>query len=689
MAGRELPDRNQGSTAVDPAGTGFVEGLNFKLLLLAATGVALAAFACYHATLLPGLDYGDTAAFQTGVGSINLTPRQAYPLYYGLGNLFARIDPGEPAHAMNLASAVYGALAAGMAVWAGAELAGSIAAGVTAGLLLAFSYTFWTQAIIAEVYTLHLLIVGCCLAALLAWVRKPTLARLAVFYAIFAVGFGNHLSMVLLLPAFTVFILLCRRPGPDDPVRPKAIALALLIAAAGALQYAWNFRGLWLADPAPSSLWDALGKFWFDVTKSDWRETLVATVSEAGLRSRPAMYWFELRQQFGVPGVLMAVAGFAFIAARWWRAAVLLFLAYLVNLIFAWNYNVGDVHVFFLPSHYFVALCAGAGIAALARLISVAPMPPALSPLRRRLPPGVAVLAIAYAAWRGYDTFPAVDRSWDSRPTQVLDRFTAPLKPGCCSGLQPGAIFGVDMNWQIQNAVEYYMRRHKPDVPWFTASDLSWLAVADHDVTQRVQRFVEANLRLRREVIVTPDFVKQLVARGYDGPIQPVREGSVLTPGEGGLAEELAPLRGGTPYALGILRPYKEYPIDESGLAAAWTTLTGRADPALPVLGAYGIVVGRVGQPPVLVETRDRPFRTHARIDVADFDIRMESWLPADTIRRAGFGHVIVNRTHVLALDRGVSVVALGPAGEPALVAYRSGTFANIPRLLLRSQGGG
>jgi hypothetical protein len=37
-----------------------------------------------------------------------------------------------------------------------AAITGSIAAGIVAGLILAFSYTFWTQAIIAEVYALHL-----------------------------------------------------------------------------------------------------------------------------------------------------------------------------------------------------------------------------------------------------------------------------------------------------------------------------------------------------------------------------------------------------------------------------------------------------------------------------------------------------------------------------------------------------
>ena len=127
-------------------------------------------------------------------------------------------------------------------------------AGVAAGLFLAFSYTFWSQAITAEVYTLHLLIVGAALAALLAWAERPTLGRLALFYAVYAIGFGNHLSMILLLPAFAALSAdVERRPGAADPLRPRIIALAVAIAALGALQYAWNFRGLWAELEPPAS----------------------------------------------------------------------------------------------------------------------------------------------------------------------------------------------------------------------------------------------------------------------------------------------------------------------------------------------------------------------------------------------------------------------------------------------------
>src|SRR4051794_40717914 len=137
--------------------------------LLAALLVAAAAFALYRATLLPGVDFGDTGSFQTMAGSPYITPRDGYPLYFALGAVAVRVDRGEPAHALNLASAVEAAAACGLLVLVAAELSASIAAGAAAALLFAVSYTFWSQAVIAEVYSLHMAMVALTLLLLLRW----------------------------------------------------------------------------------------------------------------------------------------------------------------------------------------------------------------------------------------------------------------------------------------------------------------------------------------------------------------------------------------------------------------------------------------------------------------------------------------------------------------------------------------
>jgi hypothetical protein len=615
------------------------------------------AFLCYYRTLLPGLDLGDSASFQTIAGSLTLNPRQAYPLYFSLGNLFVWLHPGEPARAMNLASAVCGAIAVGLVSWLAARLTESLAGGIGAGLFLAFSYTFWSQAITAEVYALHVMMVSAAALAVMAWADRPTTGRLALFYAVFAIGFGNHLSMALLLPAFTVFLLMYRRSGQADPLHPRMLMMAIGIAALGALQYAWNFRGLWTELEPPATFGEALAKFWFDVTKQDWRETLVNTVSETGLQFRPAMYWFDLRQQVGVPGVVLAGIGFCYVLWHWPKRAIFLLLFYATNLIFAWTYNVGDAYIFFLPSHYVVALCAGAGIAAVGALASRI--------ANRTVATIASALLLLYPAWRGYDTLPAVDRSWDRRADALLDELTALPRPLYLPSSPEDTVLGLDTNWQVQNAIEYYMRERKPTMQWFITEQLEWMQEADR--VRRFREFVNANTAIGRNVIAT----ERTIANVYRG------EGRLASPAHmDTFSAKVKSVRPGTPYALAHLRTDPEFSANAKiEFAGAWEWLAPGVTP--PALGHYTVIVGRVGERPVLVESHDRPYRVGARLDPFVFDVRMESWLPTDTIRRAGFGHVIVNRRHALTLERGLSFVALGPGGGPI---YGSALFAPIAK---------
>ncbi len=202
--------------------------------VVTAAVVATIAFWTYTSTMLPGVDLGDTGGFQAAVLWQGASARQGYPLYYNLARPFVRtLAADNPARGLNLFSAMWGAAAVGLLALLAASLTRSALAGAAAGLLLAFSYTFWTQAVIAEVYTLHLALISLCLLALQAFAAQPGRGRLAIFFAIYAFAFGNHLSMVLLLIPLTV-LLLQVHPAPRELFRPATIGLALLIAACGA-----------------------------------------------------------------------------------------------------------------------------------------------------------------------------------------------------------------------------------------------------------------------------------------------------------------------------------------------------------------------------------------------------------------------------------------------------------------------
>ena len=621
---------------------------------LAAIGAGLVAFLLYHATLVPGMDLGDSASFQADVGARLLTPRHGYPLYFAINSLVGRavIEPGaEPARAANLASAICGAVAIAILTIVVSELAQSVLAGLFAGLLFAASYTFWSQCVTAEVYALHMTCVGATLLLLRRWADSPSLARLTIAFAIYAIAFGNHLSMILLAPAIVLFIALTA--GWRTLVRPSTIVAAVATAALGATQYAWNVAGMLAMPDVPPGA-DAVRAFWFDVTKTDWRESMVYATPSNMFGERMAMYWFDLRQQFGVAGMAIAVMGAIALAFRRPRDFVLLAVAFAVNWLFAFTYNVGDVHVFFLPSHLMVAIAAGYGVALLIDLVQSRHGP--------RLAIAVGVIALAYPAWRAYDTFPAVDRSHDRRGERVLEALTHDLTAD-------NAILFADLNWQLQNGLSYFAKYRRPDLPYLRSAD-------------RLLAFpvlVDDNLAMGRGVYLTSS-AKRRVGAAYGSafaidvdPANHVRQIAAI-------ADELPE---GTSYVFTLLTPYRDRPLDPSQPPAVMSALTaqGNQAPVLPLDG-YSLVAGVKGIAPTLVRSAARPFSTSIDLAGRRIVVRFDAWLAYDTIRRADFGHVIADHRHALPIDRGMSFVAW--VNDQTLVAYESSMYAEQPRYVLR-----
>ena len=622
--------------------------------LVAAGVMAAIAFLLYFSTLLPGQDLGDTASLQAIAGDYLIGPREGYPLYFALNGLLVHLLPVEAARATNLGSAIAAAATVGLVVLVGVELAGSLAAGLVAGLLLAGAYTFWSQAVIAEVYALHLLMASASLLALLAWKARPSDSRLALFFALCALGFGNHLSMVLLLPGFALLLLAAAPAGPRSMLRPRVVLLAAAVAALFSLQYAWNVRWM-LAEHPHASVAELARTFWFDVTKADWRANMVYGIPTSTIADRFAMYWFDVRQQFGLPGVLAAVVGIVALGRREPRFGAMLVVLWLVNWAFAFTYNVGDVHVFYLASHWAVALAAGCGAGW------------AVSALggRRTRAAAAGLLFLAYPAWRVWDTYPAMDRSRDREPTLAMDRLIAGMDTG-------REALGRDLNWQLHNGLDYYVKHTRPDLTLF---DLPETLLA-------FPALVARNAELGRTVLLTEGSA-HMVRQLYGGRFDLERDPRVPAPT---LADRVAPLAPGTPYVLTVVEAYPEAPIDRSGMEEAARRLGIEAG-GLPD-GRFVVVAGLVGRAPVVRRAESRPFRLAADLAGHSLDVRIECWMPADTIRRMGFGHVIVDRHHELTVDRGVSFVAIGDDGRASLRAWEAGLLAPQPRFIVRTTGG-
>jgi transmembrane protein TMEM260 (protein O-mannosyltransferase) len=626
-------------------------GPRTSLVWLAALGCALGAFALYRATLLPGVDFGDTGSLQTMAGEALITPRDGYPIYFAIAGLFLHVAPIEPARALNLLSAIEAAAACGLFVVVATRLAGWLPAAVAGAVLFAASYTFWSQAVIAEVYALHAVFVLLTLLLLLRWAERPTLARLAAFFACYAFGFGNHLSMVLLLPAYTLFLLTAAPQGWRSMLRPRVVALAIALACAGALPYLWNVRSLWFLQQPPPDPWTTLQAFWFDVTKQDWRDTMVLQVPRSMLSDHLAMYWFDLRQQFGIVGPALAAGGLVGLAVSDMRRAALVALVYAANVAFAFSYNVGDAHVFYIPSHLAVALLAAAGVGA----------------IRRRSAEPVAVLVVLltaiYGGFRAYHDFPALDRTEDRRATEALDRLAGGLD-------DQHEIMVADLNWQIANGLSYYAKVLHPEIA------VAWLP----HVLLYLPALAADNRAAGREVVLT-DRARDVAAEAYGPLAATVPDDRTPTTS---LTTVVSSLPSGTRYVLCVLRPTREFQLDRDDLASAARRLEeGTAD--FPD-GDYAAIAGRVGARPDLAFGSNLPFSREVQVDGVAVEIRMESWLASDTIRRMGFGHVVAARRHTLIVERGVSFAAFDDRGRPIRTAYAAGLFAPQPRYRLRAR---
>jgi hypothetical protein len=313
---------------------------------------------------------------------------------------------------------------------------------------------------------------------------------------------------------------------------------------------------------------------------------------------------------------------------------------------------VGDPHVFFLPGHYFTAFAAGVAVAA---VLGVRRIP-------RLASAAVVTCALAYPVWRAYDTWPAADRHRDVRAERLVTRLTFGLD-------ERNALLATHLNWQIENALLYETRYRLPQVVWTRLGD----------VMLYFPLLVRDNHAGGRDVVVTAAAVSPLEAAF--GPLLPIVPDPIplSLPTLGANAQRIPR---GAPYVLAVLTPNRDDRLNEDELDDAIRTLTGGR--VTRRSGArYEILVGEAGAPPRVHRSEARPFRQQVTLPIGELDVRLDGWLPFETFRRAGFGHVILDRQAVLTIERGVSLAVLD-GREPL---YAAGLYEPQPRFRIPASG--
>jgi hypothetical protein len=271
----------------------------------------------------------------------------------------------------------------------------------------------------------------------------------------------------------------------------------------------------------------------------------------------------------------------------------------------------------------------------------------------------IAASAIGYAAWRAYDTWPVADRHTDRRAEQLADRLAFGLD-------DRRDLLVTQLDWQVENALLYRTRYHTRHVVWTRLPD----------VMLHFPFVVRDNHAIGRNIVLTPAAARQVA--GAFGPLFPLVIDETLPMPT--LATVTARIPRGSPYVLTLLTPPREEQVDAEMLTAALGRLAGGRSPTRTP-SVYEVVAGIAGEPPVHYRSASRPFRERISLIDLTLDVRMESWLPTETFRRGGFGHIVRDHRHVLTLERGVSLVWFDRSGEPSPPFYAASLYASQPRI--------
>ena len=332
-------------------------------------GVALLLFlvclGCYGVTLAPtitwehdGVDSGDlvTAAYTLGVAH-----PPGYPLFTMLAKLFTFLPLGEIAYRVNLMSAILAASTISVVFCTIIQLApqrigasSTVVIAAASALLLAFSRVFWSQAIIAEVYSLNALLVALIILFTTLYWRRPETKWLQAVAILFGLGLSNHFSSLLLLPG--VLFLVLRKGRLKGTVWFRLAVLFL----AGLSTYVYLPLSSARHPPLDWGGPHTWSGFWWMVSGEIYQE-YVFGLPLAHLPARLGSWLTLSSEQFTWIGLALGLVGIwdLWEEEREWLLFSLTSFGAVV--VYSITYNTTDSYVYLLPSYLLFAMWMARG----------------------------------------------------------------------------------------------------------------------------------------------------------------------------------------------------------------------------------------------------------------------------------------------------------------------------------------
>jgi beta-glucuronidase len=346
-----------------------------------ALAIGVYGLAMYVRTLAPDVLYGDSAEFQTLAYTLGVTHSTGYSIYLLLARLLGFLPIGSPAWRVNLFSAVSAAVTLGNVFLLGRYLTRSRIGALLGAFALGLSYTFWSQAIIAEVYTPALAVLSAILLLLWRWHEAPAARNRALLLAaaLTALGLGLHAFVVLIAPTAVVFVILTLvlervrwpqwRQALLAGVAGVAIGVGIFLIASLAIDLhnppssfirvmLYPSRSIWGLTPA--DLDSPFERLWLTLAGRQWQDAMFP--KDLDIADEFVAYADRLiSNEFSTLLLLCAMLGVLVALHTRPKLGVCWLVAFVTILYFVLHYQPPDKYIFYLPTSLLIAVAIGSG----------------------------------------------------------------------------------------------------------------------------------------------------------------------------------------------------------------------------------------------------------------------------------------------------------------------------------------
>jgi len=363
----------------------------YPLIVLLFSGLV------YLKTLSPTVSFIDSGELATVCYTLGIAHPTGYPVYTLIGRLFTLLPLGSPLQNLNLLSLFFISFSNLFLflvlntifelLFPELQKSWRSYISLLSTLIFSFSPTLWSQATSNEVYALNSLLNAILFYLILSQLNLKSRGKLAqsdkylyLFFFLYGLCFGNHLSTVLLFPGFIFLFLMVYGKSFYEK---KRIFLLLSFFILGISAY------LYL--PIRSSLNPILN--WGDPSSlpnlkrhiSGWqyRVWMFSESSQAfweSLRNYLRLFYSQFPLYF-FPWIIL---GFITLLKKNWKVFISLISIFIFTIFYGINYQIPDIGPYFLPSFLVAVIWLGCGIAWLFSLLQ----------RRRHDPRTVAVILI-------------------------------------------------------------------------------------------------------------------------------------------------------------------------------------------------------------------------------------------------------------------------------------------------------